>query len=362
MNINFTPEDWARIEKTHMDFWNGELGRPLLIIYKKQEKKAPKLPFTPNFWPELPNEMSAEEVVSRYEAQLEADEGWIGDNFPKQWVNFGPGILAGYLGAKVGVAEDTVWFDPNGEKKISEIFPKLDKDNFWYKRVLELTKVAAKRWKGKATIGCTDIGGNMDIIASLRGTQDLLFDCMDEPEEVQRVCKDVTKIWIEVFNELTGIIDANGCGHTNWGPIWTKPGVTTYMLQSDFSYMISPAMFEQFVLPDMYSCCDAIDIPFYHLDGKGELPHLDMLIDIPKLAGIQWQPGDVGIPSADWPEVLTKIKKGGKKCQIYTNAEGAKKVVKEIGGKGFILQVSEHFSRQEAIDFQEMLRKEDCGK
>jgi len=362
MNINFTPEDWARIEKTHMDFWSGKLDRPLLFLNKKRETPWPELPYAPNFWPELPNKMSAEEVISRYESHLEAKEGWIGDNFPKQWVNFGPGILAGYLGAKVGVAKDTVWFDPADEKKISEIFPKLDKDNFWYKRVLELTKVAAERWKGKAAIGCTDIGGNLDVVASLRGTQNLLFDCMDEPEEVQRACKDVTKIWIDVFNELAEIIDTNGCGHTPWAPIWTKPGVTTYMLQCDFSYMISPAMFEEFVLPDMYSCCDAIDIPFYHLDGKGELPHLDMLIDIPKLAGIQWIPGDGVPPSHEWMDVLTKIKNGGKKCQIFTTPEGAKKVVKELGGKNFILQVSGHFTPQEAIDFQEMLRKEDCGK
>jgi transcriptional/translational regulatory protein YebC/TACO1 len=62
-------------------------------------------------------------------------------------------------------------------------------------------------------------------------------------------------------------------------------------------------------------------------------------------------------------DVLAKIKNGGKKCQIFTNPEGAKKVVKELGGKGFIMQVGDiHFTPQEAIDFQEMLRKEDCGK
>jgi hypothetical protein len=75
MNINFTPEDWARIEKTHMDFWNGELDRPLLFLHKKQEKPTPELPYAPAFWPQLPKELSSEEVILRYEAQLEATEG-----------------------------------------------------------------------------------------------------------------------------------------------------------------------------------------------------------------------------------------------------------------------------------------------
>jgi len=362
MNINFKPEDWARIEKTHMDFWNGELDRPLLFLNRKREKPWPELPYAPSFWPELPKELSSEEVIMRYEAQLEAQEGWIGDDFPKQWVNFGPGIAAGFLGAKVGVAPNTIWFDPAEEKKISEIFPVFDRDNYWWKRIIELTTIAAERWKDKACIGYTDIGGNLDIVASLRGTQDLLFDCMDEPEEVQRVCNEVTKIWIKMFDELAAIIEPNGCGNTPWAPIWAKSGTTTYMLQSDFCYMISPAMFEEFVLPDMYASCDAIDIPFYHLDGKGELPHLDMLIDIPKLAGIQWVSGDGAPPAHDWMDILAKIKNGGKKCQISTTPEGAKKVVKELGGKGFILQVSGDMTPQEAIDFQEMLRKENCGK
>ena len=29
----------------------------------------------------------------------------------------------------------------------------------------------------------------------------------------------------------------------------------------------------------------------YHLDGPGEIPHLDMLLDIPRLNGIQWVAG-----------------------------------------------------------------------
>ena len=62
------------------------------------------------------------------------------------------------------------------------------------------------------------------------------------------------------------------------------------MLQCDFSYMISPAMFERFVMPDLAACCDALDHGFYHLDGKGEIRHLEMLLSLERLRGIQWIP------------------------------------------------------------------------
>ena len=38
-------------------------------------------------------------------------------------------------------------------------------------------------------------------------------------------------------------------GTDTWAPIWAPD--RTYMLQSDFAYMISPSMFERFVVPDL---------------------------------------------------------------------------------------------------------------
>jgi hypothetical protein len=111
------------------------------------------------------------------------------------------------------------------------------------------------------------------------------------------------------------------------------------MLQSDFSYMISPAMFERFVLPDLVACCDVLDYTFYHMDGRGQLAHLDMLLSIKKLQGIQWQPGD-GQPLADkWLPVLRRIREAGKLCQVYVTLEGALTIARELGGKGFLFDI-----------------------
>jgi hypothetical protein len=112
---------------------------------------------------------------------------------------------------------------------------------------------------------------------------------VDHPQEVDRLVKDITALWLRYYHELDSIIRPTCRGTSAWAPLWTTG--RTYMLQSDFCYMISPAMFEHFVLPDLTAICRELDYAFYHLDGKGEIPHLDMLLSIDRLRGIQWIPG-----------------------------------------------------------------------
>ena len=111
-------------------------------------------------------------------------------------------------------------------------------------------------------------------------------------------------------------------------------------------------MFKRFVMPDLTACCDYLDYGFYHLDGIGELPHLDQLIGLERLRGIQWQPGD-GQPKADgWLELIAKIRDSGKRCQIYVTRQGALTVQKEIGGKGFLMHiVDDPMTVEEGEDF-----------
>jgi 5-methyltetrahydrofolate--homocysteine methyltransferase len=145
-------------------------------------------------------------------------------------------------------------------------------------------------------------------------------------------------MWLEVFGELNALIQPHCAGCVPWAPTWA-PG-PTYMLQSDFSYMISPNMFKEFVLPDLKACCDHLDYSFYHLDGIGELPHLDQLLSIPNLHGIQWIPGAGKPPPSEWPEVLDRIRSAGKLVQVYATPEEARKIVRRHGGKGFYFALS----------------------
>lgn len=331
LDTNFTQEQWHTVKSDWMNWWAGELDKPMIWIERCCVPDGVTLPDAPRFVPQLPDSLTLDETVERYEA-AKPYISYYGCAFPRWFVNFGPGIGAAFLGSNVGVSPDTVWFSPADDKPLTEIMIQRDENNAWWQRVLQLTRTAAQRWGRKITVSYSDIGGNLDILASLRGTENLLMDIMDCPDEVERAVSEITQQWFWYFDRLHESSDA-GAGHCPWAALWS-PG-KMYIMQSDFSYMISPDAFARFVLPDVEKCCRYLEHSFYHLDGKGQLPHLDMLLAIDELHGVQWIPGDGQPSAAYWPEVLQKIRRAGKLCQVAASAKDAMKIAKEHGGAGF---------------------------
>jgi 5-methyltetrahydrofolate--homocysteine methyltransferase len=256
----------------------------------------------------------------------------------------------------VRVTEETVWFEPTEETSIEALRLEPDPENAWWQRVRDLTERAVARWGEQMLIGHTDLGGNLDILSSLRGAEPLLFDLSDYPDEVARLAGELTRLWLGYYDKLWSIIEPSCRGSTPWATIWS-PG-RCYMLQSDLAYMISPRMFERFVMPDLAACCEALDHAFYHLDGVGQIPHLDPLLSLERLHGIQWIPGDGQPPPEEWLTLLRRIREAGKLCQLYVSAEGARRIVRELGGRGFVLHVTEAMDKEEAEAFLGALARE----
>lgn len=350
--IRFTASDWERIGRDWNAWWAGELDRPLVVIETCDPVEADTSQLS-KFGPDGP----VDDLIDNWQNVLEATH-WLGDAYPKWWVNFGPGAMAAFLGSRVSWTPDTTWFWPiEGAGSLREIEIRYDAANPWWLRVQAVTRRAVERWQDQVLVGITDIGGNLDILASLRGSDNLLFDLTDSPEEVEQAVRKITALWIRYYNELEAMTRKAGRGNACWGPCWS-PG-RGYMLQCDLSYMISPQMFERFVRGDLVACCEALDHAFYHLDGKGEIPHLEHLLSIGRLRGIQWQPG-AGQPMAEgWLDLLLRIREGGKLCQIYVTRQGALTVQRELGGKGFLMHiVNDPMEPAEAEDFLKTLHSQ----
>ncbi|MGD8626186.1 MAG: hypothetical protein PVJ34_16735, partial [Anaerolineae bacterium] len=114
IQVHFHGEDWARIEAAWTAWWAGELPRPLVVIEDLAPPPddadadilnlgAPASTF--------PLDVPVDALLDHYQARLEARR-YRGDAWPKWWPNFGPGIAAGFLGARVHATADTTWFEP----------------------------------------------------------------------------------------------------------------------------------------------------------------------------------------------------------------------------------------------------------
>ena len=313
---DWTVEHWLQVRQTTNAWWNGELQRSLLPIVLTDEPTtsmpAPK-PFGRGLFADL--SISEEQMVDQIAWQLQ-QQTYLGDGFP--WVNMscsGAGVLAAMTGATLHPESyDDIWFRVDVPKPITELSITFDADNPWFKRLIKIGQLILERFEGRVIVSSPDIGGVMDVLSSFRPAESLLFDLYDEPEHVLRVISEIETAWHQCFDLFNNAMSPVNPGYTAWCGIYSD--VPYYMMQCDFCYMISPQMFDTFVKPTLARSAAKLDRAFYHLDGKGQLPHLPSLLEIADLNGVQWIPGDGNPPTGDWPDVFETILAEGKFAQV----------------------------------------------
>lgn len=339
--MHFSPSQWDRIKSSSRAWWEGSLGRPLVVCRlgggtpNREPAQHPFREYTALY--DL--DVSAEAVVDAWDYHL-AGETWHGDGFPQVWPNFGPGVLAAFLGAELQAQAETqtVWFHPVEEKPIADLHFEYQPGNSWVERIKDILRAAGERWQGEVQVGMTDLGGALDVLSSFRPSEKLLLDLIDYPDEVKRCIGELHDLWFRYFEEIQEVLAPTNPGWSAW-PGFFSPE-PHYMLQCDFCYMISPDMFDEFVKPDLAAACKRLADPFYHLDGPGQLAHLDSLLTIPELKGVQWIPGD-GQPTVDhWPEVYEKILAAGKLAQTYGGPEVLESLADQLGNVDRILHIA----------------------
>jgi len=315
MSIDFTFERWQRIKDDNRRWWAGDLGRPLLaftVSGREPGRPEPKLPAVrPPYMYDLT--IPAEDIVDCWDYRLSCQK-FLGDAYPRIWPNLGPGVAAAMMGAEVEVHERTVWFGPAEPRGIADIHLAYDADNIWLRRIKDICRAAVHRWAGLVQVGMTDLGGNLDMLSSFRPGEGLLLDLYDHPEEVKRLLWEAHEAWHAYFADINEVLQPLNPGYSTWDGVFSERPY--YILQCDFCYMISSEMFDRFVKPELAASCDRLGNTIYHLDGVGQLPHLDSLLEIKALGGVQWVPG-TGKPTGEhWLDVYAKIGAAGKRIWL----------------------------------------------
>ncbi|MGI5893222.1 MAG: hypothetical protein ACOX6P_01360 [Candidatus Merdivicinus sp.] len=339
MSIHFSPDQWEQVRHSYRGWWDGTLKRPLVktaVRCHSPNRHAPKVPF-----PEQDNchdfSIPAEAVIDAVDYELSQFE-FMGDSFPQMnFSYFGPGVLAAFCGAKLDNSSGRVWFFPQEKKPIEEISIRYDPQNPWVLRIKDLYRAGMERWNGNVLMGMPDLGGIMDVVASFRESEQLLFDLYDAPEEVLRLCKEAHTAWMEAYRDLRAVLDQKNPGYSDWSGVYSE--LPSYILQCDFCYMLGNPMFREFVLPDIIQGCRNLSNTIYHLDGIGQLNHLDDILNIPELNAVQWVYGD-GQPTAPhWLEIYRKISAAGKGIYLNCNRSDFEIVQREVPNGRYFIQL-----------------------
>lgn len=237
------------------------------------------------------------------------------EGYPFLLPGFGPGVLTALLTGYAQFKKSTVWFEVDPPQEWDDLFNTIDSFNedyyAWYKKVLS---IIIEDLQEHFVIAMPDIGGVLDILAGIHGNQNLLMNLIMSPDKVKKAIEVIEKKLYVIYKETADIIAPgnHGCYAETMRYLSEKP---THIGICDFSAMISPDHFAEFCLPLLQREAEHWDDRYvYHMDGPGQVPHLDHLLAIEKLHAIQWVPG-AGNPTCldeSYYEMYKKILDSGK--------------------------------------------------
>lgn len=353
-------EDWNKTMERFDALWQCEvLDRCCVSV------KAPKdgSTYNPEKYakPDNHNELLSyirdpERVLERYTAEFEGTF-YGGEALPSVRPNWGESACTLYLkGAKYEYSKDSLWLHPiihDWEKDTLEF----EFEGDTYTKHLEFIKTLADQAKGKFLLAMPDYMGGVDAVINIRGPQETVMDMFDYPERLLKGISTCREASIYAGSKFFDIIkECNDEGSVvGWFNTWARG--SSCLVQCDHSVLLSPKLFEEFTLPDLQACCDSLDYAAYHLDGDGQVRHLDMILSVKSIKLIQWtnvagQPGVL-----NYLPIYKRIQKAGKALLLFCTMNEVETLLTELSPKGLYLSVSGASSEAEARELIEQVGK-----
>lgn len=279
---------------------------------------------------------------------------YLGEAFPLLNPNLGPDYFAAGYGAEIEFGDTTSWakhFLTDDDVENYQRF-RQETQNLYYAKMEEMTKAAVEDGKDKYFVGVTDLHPGADALVSLRGPQELCLDVYDNPEFIRQGVMDLLPGFRKEYDRLYQMTTKYQKGSSCWMGLW-HPG-KWYVPSCDFSCMISPDQYEELIVEEIIEETEFLDASIYHLDGPDALRHLDRILQIPKLSGVQWVYG-AGQPGAShWLSEIRKIQAAGKCVVIEVKAEELGIMLEEIPPEGVFYHVSDVQDEEHALALMKM--------
>ena len=294
-------------------FWAGEIiDRPCLHV------TAPKADCQPAAHPGYMAGRTGNyrEVAEQFDAC--AETVYFGaEAIPFLDPSFGPDMFAGFVGAELKYNENetrTSWAVPFVEDWESILPLTLKENEGYWPAMLEMVQTFRQVARDRFLVGMLDLHSNMDCLAAIRGPERLCMDLLDCPEKVQQAMLDVRALYAKVYDGIYRAAEMHEQGTIGWAPFYCPQRFA--ITQCDFVCMIGSEHARKYVIPALREEAEFLDHTVYHYDGPNALVHLEDILAIKEIDGIQWVPGHAYQPFIGWMDLLKQMQKAGKSLQI----------------------------------------------
>ena len=180
-------QNWDETKRKWDAYWRRENpGAPLMcIVAEKEVARDPALEAALRSRDMEDKYLNAARIVARFRYYVNTHE-FLAESFPNISLDFGPGSMAAYLGSGITFRPDTVWFGECVEDWAKWPDLTFNPENEWFKRHIQLFRDVKALAGDDFYLTIPDIMENIDVIASLRGAQNTVYDLIDDPDEVKR--------------------------------------------------------------------------------------------------------------------------------------------------------------------------------
>jgi hypothetical protein len=205
--------------------------------------------------------------------------------------------LEAMLGAPVEVSQESVWAREGGFD-FADVDPlDFSPENPWRRTYLAFVAALTERYRSRVPIGLPILRGVSDLIACLRGSQQMIFDLYDQPDEVKSLARKCTNFIIGLVQDQHKIAGPFAGGYmidayTLWAPD------KIMRIQEDASALFSPDLYDEFLRKENEIQASALPYSLVHLHSSS-LHLLDRILDVEPMNCIQINK-DAGGTEIEW--------------------------------------------------------------
>lgn len=334
-----TKPDLPRAMERIMAWFDGQvLDRPP-IRFSAHNAEYNKAAVAARRWPSLKDRwFDAEYQVESYLRSLQGRR-FLAETIPVCWPNLGPEVYSAFHGSELIYQEVTSYSVPLVREQADMAKIHFDRGNAYFRKIEEITDLSLERCRGRCLVGYTDLHPGADCVAAWRDPQELCMDLLTEPEWVTRLMALANEHFQEVFDHFDARLKAAGQPSVTWMQI-PSPG-KMHIPSCDFSALVSPAHFEEFMLPTIRQEVRGMTHNIFHLDGKGVARNLDRLLELPEIQAIQWVQGlGPDLPIMRWVPLLRRIRAAGKSVVVDLQPSELEEFIAALPPEGFFLCIA----------------------
>ncbi|HUV08195.1 MAG TPA: hypothetical protein VMX75_10730 [Spirochaetia bacterium] len=282
--------DIHEITRRHRTFWNRESCElPILGVYPDRVR-LPK-GFLPRERRTLrPEDLDFERLTDTLEGLLAIDGG-LGmapvaiPSWEIQWAEL-------IMGCEIETSDGNLWAKGIGDRERFLAEKTLLLDERWLDKLEDVFRTLDRHSNGRYLLSPSLIRGATDSLAALIGHEEMCLMMMDNPMDSSLLLGACTEAAIRISRRELGMVPHPEGGNANRFGLWA-PG-ETIVFQEDAAVLLSPALFEELVLPWDVKMAESVEYPVYHLHSPCVSYVAPRLLEIDAVVAIQIRVDPVG--------------------------------------------------------------------